>query len=117
MWKLESRLPRRWRVVGPGFFAVVADSLIDGSVVLLRWQGDPRAPSVPVRLLGPAYGPFAEPLVTTHYSPGRMVGWAMILLGLIILHPLRPNPVTGVLCGSAIVFWFFLGWCHINIRY
>jgi hypothetical protein len=102
---------RRLRVVGPGFIVGLCLSMCCGMATWPR-HNPPRATAIFI-LLGPASGPFAEPLRTENYSLERMFGRGLILLALIAWHPYRPSWFSALVSTSALAMWFLLGLSNI----
>lgn len=113
--ELVGRLPKRLRVVGPCFVVALVGTLLLGLYVIAASGFAPALGVVPL-LLGPMCGPFAEPFTTANYSLLRDAEVAMVLGGMIALHPLYPNSVTAFLCVVASGLWWFIGHCHIYVR-
>ena len=111
------KLLKRLSVVGSGSVIGVILSLLVGLPIVMnpQVQNQPNPPPVSSALLvcfGPAAGPFAEPLASVDYSLGHMCLWGIPLLGLVGLHPCRPNAWTGCVSGLALAFWFLLGFAN-----
>jgi hypothetical protein len=104
---------KRLRVVVLGFGIGLALSLFCAIPVVTWSQPNfPNPASALLILLGPATGPFAEPLAFVDYSLPRMYLLGGGLLVLIALHPCWPRLETGVISGLTILLWFLLGFSY-----
>jgi hypothetical protein len=104
----EALLQDRMGVVVPGLSLGTAASVL--FALLGVWHHPvPALGMFLILCLGPLGGPLSEPLAVIDYSVAGMVAWGCGTALLIGLHPLRPNPVTGVISGLALAYWFLLG--------
>jgi hypothetical protein len=78
------------------------------------WLSEPPHPVMLLLLfLGPAGGPFAEPLAFSDFSLLRICLLGGVLMLLIALHPCWPRSETGLVSGLAVEFWFLTGFAYI----
>lgn len=109
-------LPKRLRVVVPGL--VIAGVVALYLAATAYYRDFPSDYSFWL-IVSPFCGPFAEIWHSSivSYSPRLMTGWAMLLGGLIALHPLRPNLLTAVVSSLGIAVWILLGVAISTVRY
>jgi hypothetical protein len=108
---------KRLRVVVVGFGIGMALSMFCALPLVTNptaWSQphSPHPASALLILVGPAAGPFAEPLAYVDYSLPRMYLLGGGLLVLIALHPCWPRLETGLTSGLTILLWFLLGFSY-----
>jgi hypothetical protein len=111
MW--EAIVYRRMRVVVPGFLlGLCLSTCCVCSLQSRNKVATDRPDLTALVILGPAAGPFAEPLAFLNYSLLRMFALGLPLLALISLHPIYPHPATGLISGMALATWYLLGFSN-----
>lgn len=65
-------------------------------------------------MLGPLAMPLGMPPEHPGYNETGMWVEAVILLVFIVLHPVRPRVVTGVLSGVGLFLWFFAALLYLS---
>jgi len=92
--------PSRFRLVGRAF--MVAGGLAMLPAMCVPWA----APLLWASIMA---GPFAGLWAAAFWGPADALGWAAGCGLAIAAHPLRPNPLTGVVSVVGVVVWVFLG--------